>query len=178
MTRKSRQSFVDEAIGLLVKHFGVDRVGAALAKASSCAVSASEGQPRRSSGRPDLQRNPTVTSMLEQLRQKDEEKYRLLAGFYTQLKDRKVLPESQDIRHFAQLIGQKEISGKSRKDMVPRLMRFLLEQPTERLQLDIETAPNVSEQQRQKGFSVITDKLLGEKREKGEPEKGSGVVSG
>ena len=166
MTRKSRQSLVDEQIGLLVKHFGVDRVRAALAKASDGAVTASEGQPRSGSSRPDRQASPTVTSMLEQLRQKDEEKYRLLAGFYTQLKDRTVLPESQDIRHFAQLIGLKEISGKSRKDMVPRLMRFLFEQATERLQIDIATAPNVSEQQRQKGFSVITDKLLGENPEK------------
>ncbi len=41
-------------------------------------------------------------------------------------------------------------------------MRFLFERPIERLQVDIETAPNVSEQQRQKGFSIITDKLLGE----------------
>ncbi|HJX09854.1 MAG TPA: hypothetical protein VJ733_05075 [Candidatus Binatia bacterium] len=165
MTRKSRQSLVDEAIGLLVKHFGVDRVRAALAKASSGAVGAFEGQPRRGLRRPDLQASPTVTSMLEQIRQKDEEKYRLLAGFYAQLKDRRVLPESQDIRHFAQLIGLKEISGKSRKDMVPRLMRFLLDQPTERVQVHIETAPNVSEQQRQKGFSVLTDKLLGQKPE-------------
>jgi hypothetical protein len=111
--------------------------------------------------------------MLEQLRQGDEEKYRLLAGFYTQLKERTVLPESQDIRQFAQIIGLKEICGKSRKDMVPRLMRFLFERPTERLRADIETAPNVSEQQRQKGFSVITDKLLGEK-----PEERSGVGFG
>lgn len=172
MTRKARQSLVDEAVGLLVKHFGADRVRAALPKASNGAVRASEREPNSGSSRPDLQASPTVTSMLEQLRQTDEEKYRLLAGFYTQLKDRTVLPESQDIRHFAQLIGLKEISGKSRKDMVPKLMRFLLEQPTERLQVDIETAPNVSEQQRQKGFSVLTDKLLGEK-----PKNRSGVVS-
>lgn len=172
MTQKISRSLVDEQVGLLVKHFGVDRVRAAFAKASNGAVGATEPQPHSRSSRTDLQATPTVTSMLEQLRQKDEEKYRLLAGFYVQLKDRTVLPESQDIRHFAQVIGLKEISGKSRKDMLPKLMRFLLEQPTERLQIDIETAPNVSEQQRQKGFSVLTDKLLGEK-----PKKGLGVIS-
>ncbi len=107
MTRKSRQSVLDDMIGLLIKHFGLDRVQASLAKASSDAVRASEGQPRSGSSRPDLQANPTVTSMLEQLRQEDEEKYRLLAGFYTKLKDKTVLHESQDIRHFAQLIGLK-----------------------------------------------------------------------
>ena len=64
--------------------------------------------------------------MLEQLRQEDEEKYRLLAGFYTQFKDKAVLAEAQDIRHFAQLIGLKEISGKSRKEMIPKIDAFPL----------------------------------------------------
>jgi|GEM_PF-3308934 len=167
MTRKSRQSLVDDQVGVLVKHFGVTQVRAALAKAANGTVTASEGQLRSRSSKLNRQASPTVTSMLEQLRQEDdEEKYRLLAGFYTQFKDKAVLAEAQDIRHFAQLIGLKEISGKSRKDMVPKLMRFLLEQPIERLQVDIKMAANVSEQQRQKGFSVITDKLLGEKVDK------------
>jgi hypothetical protein len=173
MTQKSRQSFIDESVGLFVKEFGVKRVRAALARASNGTISASDGQPRRRSRKPDFQVSPTVTGMLEQLRQEDEEKHRLLVGFYTQLKNRTILPESQDIRHFAQIIGLKEISGKARKDMIPPLMRFLLEQPKERLQLDIDSAANVSEQQRRKGFSVLTDKLLGE-----EPEKRAGHVPG
>ena len=173
MTRKPGQSLIDETVGLLVKHFGADRVRASLARASNGAGRALKVQPRSGSGRPHLQAGPTVASMLEHLRLEDDQKYRLLAGFYTQLKDRAVLPDPQDIRHFAQIIGLKEISGRSRKDMVPRLMRFLFEQPTERLQVNIEAAPNVSEQQRRMGFSVITDKLLGEK-----PEKGPGVGSG
>ncbi len=165
MTQKSRQSFVDEAIGLLVKQFGVGRVRAGLAKASNGTISSPEGRAQRGSSKPDHQARPTVTRTLEQLRQKDEKKHRLLAGFYTRLKDRTVLPESQDFRHFAQIVGLKEIGGKSRKDMIPRLMRFLMEQPTERLQVDIEIAANVSELQRQKGFSVLTDKLSGERLE-------------
>ena len=96
----------------------------------------------------------------DRIRREDEEKAHTLSEFYMHLKDRKVLPESQDIRHFAQLIGLKQISGKSRKDMIPTLMRFLLEQPTERLQSVIDIAANVSEQQRQQGFSVLTDKLM------------------
>lgn len=163
MSRKSQSSFVENTIELLVQHFGVDRVRAAFAKVSNGAVEAFEDQARRRPSKPDRQANPSVTSTLEQLRHKDEEKHRLLTHFYTQLKNMTVLPESQDIRHFAHLIGLKEISGKSRKDMIPGLMRFLLELPTERLVVDIETAGNVSEQQRQRGFSVLTDKLLGDK---------------
>lgn len=165
MSRKSRSSFLEAEVGLLVQHFGVDRVRIALSKVSNDVIEAPES-PDRHSADPDAQVNQSVTSTLEQLRQKNEEKHRLLADFYAQLKDKRVLPESQDIRHFAQLIGLKEIGGKSRKDMIPRLIRFLVEQPTDRLQIDIERAANVTEQQRQQGFSVLTDKLLGSKEGK------------
>lgn len=166
MSRKPRSSFLEEEVRLLVQYFGVNRVRTALSKVSNGAVEAPERQSRRQFADPDHQANPSVTSTLEHLRQMDKEKHRVLSDFYTQLKDKKVLPESQDIRHFAQLIGLKEIGGKSRKDMIPILMRFLVEQPTERLQVDIETAANISEQQRQQGFSVLTDKLLGDKEGK------------
>ena len=79
---------------------------------------------------------------------------------FVDLKDRKLLPESQDIRQFAQIIGLKEIGGKSREDLVPKLMRFLIGEPTVRLQRDIQRAAGVSEEQRQQGFSVLADKLL------------------
>ncbi|MGA2263519.1 MAG: hypothetical protein ABSH28_19050 [Acidobacteriota bacterium] len=78
----------------------------------------------------------------------------------SRLKNRQILPESQDIRHFAQIIGLKDIGGKSRKALIPKLMRFLIDQPVERLTIGIESANNISEQQRQMGFSVLTDKLL------------------
>jgi hypothetical protein len=166
MSQNPRSSFLEEEVGLLVQHFGVDRVRTALAKVSNGTVQAPERRSRPRSAESNRQANPSVTTTLDQLRQTDEEKHRLLSGFYIQLKDKKVLPESQDIRHFAQLIGLKEIDGKSRKDMIPRLMRFLIEQPTERLRVEIVQAADISEQQRQQGFSVLTDKLLGDKEGK------------
>jgi hypothetical protein len=42
-------------------------------------------------------------------------------------------------------------------------MGFLLDIPLERLGSNIQSADAISDQQRQKGFSVLTDKLLGEK---------------
>ena len=159
MSRKSASLYVENTVGLLVEHFGVGRVRAALDKVSNSGVTNSKTQTRRRSSKPDKQANPSVTSMLEQLRQEDREKHRLLTAFFKRLKDKVVLPESQDIHQFAQVIGLKGINGKARKDMLPKLMRFLLEQPTERLKVDIEAAANVSEQQRKQGFSVLTDKL-------------------
>jgi len=163
MSKKSTSPFLENMLGLLVQHFGVDQVRAALVHISNGAVEASEGQARRQFSKPGYQPNPSIARTLEQFRKKDGKKHRLLTDFYTHLKDRKVLPESQDIRQFALLIGLKEISGKARTDMIPRLMHFLLEQPTEQLQVDIKTAENISEKQRQQGFSVLTDKLLGQR---------------
>jgi hypothetical protein len=163
MSRKSKSSFLDDGVGLLVQYFGVKRVWAALAKVSNGAIEESESEPRRRSA--EHVAKPSIKNALEKLHETDEEKSRLLSDFYMQLKNKRVLPESQDIRHFAQLIGLKEITGKSRKDMIPRLMQFLLEQPIDRLRVNIETAASVSEQQRQKGFSLLTDKLLGDKKE-------------
>lgn len=45
--------------------------------------------------------------------------------------------------------------------MIPKMMRFLMEMPVERLRVSIESASNISERQRQMGFSILTDKLIG-----------------
>lgn len=162
MNRKTPSSFLDEEVGLLVHHFGADRVRAALAKVSNGVAGSAEPQVRRTSSKPDDKATPSITSTLEEIRKSDEQKYRQLTDFYTQLKDRKVLPESQDIRHFTHVIGLKEIDGKSCKELIPRLMRFLFEHSKEQLQVDVEAAASISEQQRQQGYSVLTDKLLGD----------------
>jgi hypothetical protein len=161
MSHSPKSLLLDEEIELLVRHFGVRKVRAALAKVST----AGEMTPPK----PILQtvlRNQkpirtTVVKALGSIRETSPDKHRLLTEFWSRLKDRQILPESQDIRHFAQLVGLKDISGKSRKDMIPKLMRFLLEQPVDRLRIDIQSADNISEQQREEGFSILADKLLG-----------------
>lgn len=163
MIKSPRASLLEEEIALLIHHYGVVRVRTALRKLSN----GIDEQPLKPT-RPSTPRNlapmrPSIASGLESLREKDPEKHRLLSEFFSQLKGRKILAESQDIRHFAQIIGVKNINGKSRKDMIPPLMRFLLEQTNERLWTDLEKANNISEQQRQRGFSVLTDKLLAER---------------
>jgi hypothetical protein len=160
MSRSSRSSLLEEEIALLIKHFGVARVRATLRKVANGSDDGPQKALRTSTPRVGRLR-PSVAELLEILRASDPEKHRLLSEFLNQLKERKVLPESQDIRHFAHLIGLKNVSGKSRKDMITPLMRFLLEQPNERLWTDLEKANHISEQQRQQGFSVLTDKLLG-----------------
>ncbi len=161
MRRTSKSLLLEEEIELLVKHFGLQRVRAAIAKVSTEGDEEPHAPARKSMPRSQRPILASVPDGLESIRESAPEKYHLLTEFLRRLKNRDILPESQDIRHFAQLVGLKEISGKSRRDMIPKLMRFLLEQPVERLRIDIQGAGDISEQQRQSGFSVLTDKLIG-----------------
>lgn len=160
MKRTSRALFVEQSVRLLVEHFGQTLVRDALDKVSNSlseSLESSANSPSEISHHPLY---PSVSRMLEELRQHDVDKFNLLSDFYLELKSRKVLPESQDIRQYAQLVGLKNIKGKSRLDLVRGLMRFLLELPVERLQVELKRAENVSEEQRKRGFSILTDKLL------------------
>jgi hypothetical protein len=163
MRRSSKSAFLEEEIGILVRHFGLEAVRAALVKVTLGGI---EEAPKPSRGIPPRDQHsfrPTVADMLESIRESDPNKYRLLHEFLGHLRDRTILPESQDIRYFVQLIGLKDIEGKSRREMLPGLLRYLMTLPMERLQAGIQQADSISEQQRQRGFSVLTDKLLGEK---------------
>jgi len=161
MSRRSPSTYLEHTLELLVEHFGAGRVRSALAKVSNgTEVGPGPTHQREMPKRREHEHPPSITETLEQLRHNDLQKHQLLSGFHARLKDKAVLPESQDIRHFAQLIGLKAIDGKSRKDMIPRLMRALLQRSNERLQSDIDAAATISEQQRQQGFSILTDKIL------------------
>jgi hypothetical protein len=166
MNRKSRSSFLEEEIRLLVQFFGIEKVRLAVTKVSNGMAGRPERLSHVQAGEAERKANPSIAVALDQLKQVNEESYRILADFYNRAKDKKVLSESQDIRQFAHLIGLKEIGGKSRKDMIPRLMRFLMEQPHEQLLNDINLAASISEHQREQGFSVLTDNLLGNKGDK------------
>jgi len=162
MSHSSRSRLLQEQVELLVRHFGAQSVRSVVER-----LSANGDQDREIiRHRSVLYRKPaqpTVVQTLELIRRTDPEKHRLLNEFLLRLRDREVLPESQDIRYFAQLVGLKDIRGRSRKDMIPPLMRFLAELPAERLRLDLRRADNISEQQRREGYSVLTDKLLGQR---------------
>lgn len=161
MTRVSRSLLLQEEIELLVRHFGIHRVRAAVKKFST---DLNETMPsRRAMPNGTKPIRPTVAEVLELARRSDPAKYHLLSEFLVRLRKRETLPESQDIRQFAELSGLRDINGKSRKEMIPTLMRFLVERDTERLRSDIKRADTISEQQRREGYSVLTDKLLGQR---------------
>ncbi len=158
----SRSSFLEEFMELLVRNFGSERVQAALTKVSGKSDLRAQSAPAGiTSKRPSKSARPTVASLLEAIITSDPERHRLLSEFHTHLRAASILPEAQDIRHFAQIAGLKEIDGKARKEMIPALMLFLIEKSTEWLRKTLPMADSISEQQRQRSFSILTDKLLG-----------------
>lgn len=155
------ESLIEDLLKLLINEFGAKKVQSVFSK-----LIGEEPYTKSTSNSTTTKiqfENPPISIALENLKKLDKARHNILSNFYSQLKGRAILPESQDIRYFAGIIGLKEISGKSRKDMVPKLMRFLLDQPIGNLRHQIEAASTVSEQQRQQGFSFITDKLLRER---------------
>jgi hypothetical protein len=159
MTNQRKLAYVDEALALLVREFGERRVRAALVRISPFFRTEMSD---RTLSKASLKKKQTSTAdLIERTRLLDPEKHRLLHTFVEMLTSKRVLPESQDIRQFAQMIGLKEIRGKARRDMVAPLVRFLVQLPTAKLNNYLVRAEEISEQQRRKGFSVLTDKLVG-----------------
>ncbi len=161
MSRSSKSLLLEEETALLVRHFGIKRVWAALRKVSIESGEELPAPTRKTAPRRPRPIRATVANRLESIRESDPEKHRLLSEFLRRLTAREILPESQDIRHFAHVVGLKDLDGKSRKELIPKVMNFLMEHSVERLQMSIQSAGSISEQQRQMGFSVLTDKLVG-----------------
>jgi len=159
MTRTSRTKLLEESLQVLVTHFGSQNVRAALARVApddhrSSVASVTNDDPRKRSPR------PRVAQLLEGLRQAEPERHRLLETFLSDLRQRRVLATPDDIRHFANAVGVKAIPGRSRRDMIPNLIGFLVTLPVARLRDALESAVGISEESRQRGYSVLTDKLL------------------
>lgn len=159
----SPKSLLEDEVDLLVRHFGIQRVRAALAKADPEPCQNERQSPFRAASNRKQSPHPTIDATLDSIKWAEPAKYRLLKEFLARLRSREILPESEDIRLFAQVVGLKDIRGKSRKDLIPPLMRFLIERPIEVLEAEIQRAGDISQQQRSAGFSVLTDKILGQK---------------
>jgi len=150
------RAFLAEELAILIRHFGFKHVQTALKKLApreeSDAHATNRQPPARANG---------MSHSLDSIRASNPEKYDLLDAFLRRLKAREVLPQAQDIRYFAQQIGLKEIIGKSRDELIPKLMRFMIEQPIHLLRGEIQNSESISEEQRRLGFSVLADKIVG-----------------
>jgi hypothetical protein len=159
MNRKSQARLLEEAVSLLVTHYGPKKVRAAVAKV----VPEDDAKEETHHGTVSVEKPPPLPSMrsrLEDLKSIDPERYRLLEEFLTDVRERRILPDSEDLRQFAQFAGLKELRGRSRRDMIPKVVVFLMELPNEKFADAVKHAERISEATRRKAYSVLTDKLL------------------
>jgi hypothetical protein len=161
MSRGTSAAFVEEEIKLLVDHFGLETVQSALAT-----VSSADPAPHRPTNRKSASAIRTgvvagVEEAVAQLRDCDPERHSSLSLFLVNLRGRQILPEFQDIKQFAQLAGIKDLQSRSRGAAVGEVVQVMLKFPIETLRSLISAAETISAKHRQRGFSVLTEKLLG-----------------
>lgn len=159
MNRFSQTKYLEEQLQLLVDQFGCDKVQRVFAKIRPDDNDLKKESPSNNSVksyRSDLQ------TLMETLKASDPVRRELLLDFRKKLEERVILPASEDLRWFAQVVGLKELPGKSRRDMIPKLLAFLTTVSNEKLNRAFKLAKGISAEQRSKGFSVLADKLLGD----------------
>lgn len=159
MSRFSQPKFLEEQLRLLVEQFGRDKVQRALAK-----VAPSKDQPQEKPVSNDRSQRPRsdLKALMDGLEVSDPKRHDMLLKFRNSLEERSILSESEDLRQLAEVAGLKELPGKSRRDMIPRLLAFLATIPAEKLSQALEVAEGISAEERSKGFSVLADKLIGD----------------
>lgn len=160
MSKPAQSIELDQDVRLLVKHYGLERVRASIARIAKDCRSGSGVEHNRTVVASRNGTKATIVDDLENLKGKDAEKYRILCLFYADLKAGKILSASQDVRFFSQMIGLKKMRGRSRRDLIPQLVRAMLIRQTGQIRDDLEKASSISEKVRQQGFSVLTAKLL------------------
>ncbi|HEY2839682.1 MAG TPA: hypothetical protein VGJ26_11055 [Pirellulales bacterium] len=164
MKQASEQTFLRELLGLLIAEFGSDKVRRELLAIAPESLGVKSIRTSRShkEKREGPASRPTVRSTLEGLKANDPSRHRILNDFVVRLRERTVLPESEDLRHFAQLVGLKGLVARSRREMIPKLVLFLATLSQTQLSAAIAQASGISESSRKNAFSLLTDKLLRE----------------
>lgn len=154
MKRMSRDEYLDQTLRALVAFFGVEAV-----KRGVAAIERSDDEPRRpASDRPPRGGLPKVVAGLAQ---SDPERFELLRPFFEKVAAGELLAQSEDVRWFAERLRIKEpLPGRSRRDLIPHLADWLIAVPLKELPVVLAEAGSISEAERRKGYSVLTDHLL------------------
>jgi hypothetical protein len=160
VTRSSRLSLLEEQVALLLRHFGAAAVRQSVDEALKRDSNASSSPFLVAQYRGPT--SPSESRGLQAIRESQRAKYELLSKFRSDLIDRKILPESQDILRFAQTIGLKQIRGRTQRDMIPSVVNYLVTLPMKKLRPALENASTISEDIRRQGYTVLTKKLLGD----------------
>ncbi len=179
MKNISSNEYLRESLLLLVRLCGVDMVKTALKDVEAATAPEQQTEPRGTEPRRaelrgterrattprgreprGTEHRATIPRAISLLEETDRTKYDLLKSFFTCIDSGTILPEAEDIRRFVELLGIKQLPGKSRRDLIPKLANVLAELPLVRLEQLIAKAGDISENKRREGYSLLTDKLL------------------
>lgn len=154
-----KTEFLKAQLRVLVAYFGHARVRSVLDELLQQSPEREEpvNHPRH---RPSTPRRNTFDAELGALKTKDPSHYEAFVKFAAQVRSGEILKDVQDIRQFASVVGFKGIDGQSRRELVAPLLRQVLSLSPDRLGLAANSARDISEKIRRRGFSVLTDKLV------------------
>jgi len=154
MKRTSRDEYLDVTLRALVAFFGIEAVTRAMAD-----IEGKVTEPRRP--RSDPPARITLPRAVAELAKSDPRRFDLLRPFFEKIMSGELLPQSEDIRRFAEHLRVKELlPGRSRRDLVVKLTGPLVAMPLNELPALLKEADSIFEEQRRKGYSLLTDRLL------------------
>jgi hypothetical protein len=173
MTPKSRgaalkrmrlDEYVREALVLLVRLCGIDAVRDALSEIErphDPSDTALQGKGREATGGPTPNAPRSwVPRAIVPLEQAEPQKFEMLKSFFTMVESGDLLPEAEDVRRFAENLGLKELRGSKRRELISKLGDPMSALSIERIQQLVGQAKGISANERRKGYSILTDKLL------------------
>ena len=99
---------------------------------STGADSTSDRSPQSVSRRSVVPRHESP--VMKDLFERDPVRYRLLREIDVSIRSGRILPRLQDIRRIGTSIGKNFHAGKSKREAIPRLMAWLMELPTAKIE--------------------------------------------
>ncbi len=150
-----REIYLRDALAALVRFYGFHAVTDALTALET--PSSKSKNVRAVKTKRDESGIPRAILALHEM---DPPRYDLLRSFFASVQLGEVLVEAEDVRIFAEIAGLKELRGRSRRDLVPRLAEYLATLPVEELSSILAKASGVSSRERNQGFATITDRMM------------------
>jgi hypothetical protein len=160
-TKRIRQEeFLRESLLLLVRLCGLDAVRSALSALDDQAaqIDATAGAAKQVPS-PTVPRT-WVPRAVATLQETEPDKYAVLRAFFSTVESGELLPESEDVRRFAESLGLKQVHGTKRRELIAKLADPMVLLTVERIRELVDQAKKISAQERNKGYSILTDKLL------------------
>ncbi len=161
MKQITAENYLAEALMALVRFYGIDRI-----KQELDAISKQGEQfpaPTNRQDRIDTARSPKpkpLPKVVIEISEREPEKGKLLENFFQKIISAILLPEAEDVRRFADLVGIKKLKGKSRNELITKLANELVPLDMRSLENLLPQADGISSAQRREGYSILTDTLM------------------